>query len=188
MKKNLAMVACALALLEAGTAVAADAPAADGLKAGVYVGADAGWIGYHDNSSGYSVDLSGFAYSLLAGYQFNRYVAVEGAYLGSGNASTNISGADLNIGTHGWQASLVGSLPLSSTGGIYGRLGALRWSANVNSAAAAFSEGSNGTDALYGLGAYLTNGRNLTGRVEVTTASINGTRVYRATLGGYWTF
>jgi hypothetical protein len=50
------------------------------------------------------------------------------------------------------------------------------------------SESDTGTDGLYGLGAYVTDSRDLTGRLEVTTASINGVRIYRVTLGGYWAF
>jgi hypothetical protein len=91
------MAACAITLLGVGTtASAADSQPADGLKTGFYAGVDAGWIGYHQNVDAVSVDLSGFAYGVLGGYQFNKYVALEASYLGSGTASTTISGVDLN--------------------------------------------------------------------------------------------
>jgi hypothetical protein len=56
MKKNLGTAACAFALLRIGTAVAAESPPAEGFKAGPYIGVDVGWIGYHDNVQGYSVN------------------------------------------------------------------------------------------------------------------------------------
>ena len=113
---------------------------------------------------------------------------MEGSYIDTTNANTNISGVDLEIKTHGVQAALLGTLPLSPIGGLYARAGVLRWHATASSSAGGFSQGINGTDGMYGLGAYLTNGQHLTGRLEVTTTSIEGTRVYRATLGAYWTF
>jgi OmpA-OmpF porin, OOP family len=178
------MIACALGLLGMSHGVFAADGTTVGLKPGVYVGADAGWIGYHDNVNGYSFDASGFAYGLTAGYQFNSYVALEGAYLGTGTASSD--GADVR--THGWQGTLVGSLPLSPIGGLYARAGVVRWSATASVPSAAIMVGDNGTDGVYGLGGYLTNRQNLTGRLEVTSASIGGTRIYRATLGAVWTF
>ncbi len=186
--KNTSIAACAIALFGVGTATAADSASTDGLKAGPYLGVDAGWIGYHDNVQGVSVDLSGFTYSAFGGYQFNRYVAAEVSYLGTANASTTISGVDLNVKTHGVQAALLGTLPLSPIGGLYARAGLIRWHSDTSSAALAASASDDGTDGLYGLGAYLTNGQGLTGRLEVTTASIDGTRIYRATLGAYWSF
>jgi hypothetical protein len=186
--RKLGLASCAIALLGAGTALAADSGAADGLKAGPYVGVDAGWIGYHDNVDGVSIDLSGFTYSPFVGYQLNKYVALEGSYLGTTNASTTVDGVDVNVKTHGVQAALLGTLPLSPIGGLYARAGLLRWHSTVSSAVAGVSDSENGTDGLYGLGAYLTNNQGLTGRLEATTASINGTRIYRVTLGGYWSF
>jgi OOP family OmpA-OmpF porin len=183
------MAACAIALLGIGTiAAAADTQPADGLKSGFYLGVDAGWIGYHEDVDGVSVDLSGFAYGVLGGYQFNKYVALEASYLGNGTASTNVSGFELDYKTHGVQAALIGSLPLSPSAGLYGRLGLVRWDSTASVPALGVSESDSGTDGLYGLGAYVTNSQDLTGRLEVTTTSINGVRIYRVTLGGYWTF
>ena len=76
--KNLGMAACAFALLSVGTAAAAESTPANGLKTGSYLGVDAGWIGYHDNIQGYSLDASSFAYGLFGGYQFNQYVCDGG--------------------------------------------------------------------------------------------------------------
>jgi hypothetical protein len=170
-----------------GFAFAEGVPPAGSPAPGVYVGADAGWISYHNDVQGYSVDLSAFTYSPFVGYQFNRYVAVEGSYIGTGNASTNVSGYDLEYKTHAVQAALVGTLPLSEVGGLYARAGLIRWHDTASSSSLGVSESNDGTNGLYGLGAYLTNGQ-LGGRLEATTATINGTRVYRVTLGAVWSF
>jgi hypothetical protein len=70
---------------------------------------------------------------------------------------------------------------------LLGLAALISWHATASSSYLGVSESDDGTDALYGLGAYLTNGQ-LSGRLEATSAEINGTRVYRVTLGAYWSF
>jgi len=186
--RNRGIAACVVTLLGfTGVASAAALTTADSPATGLYAGLDAGWIGYHDNVSGYSLDLSGFTYSPFVGYQFNRYVGIEGSYIGTGNASTRVQGVDVELKTHGVQAAVIGTLPLSPVGGLYARAGLINWHSTASSSYLGVSESDDGTDALYGLGAYLTRGQ-LSGRLEATTAEMDGTRVYRVTLGAYWTF
>jgi hypothetical protein len=186
--KNRGIAAGVVTLLGlAGVASAAQPTSANTPATGLYAGLDAGWIGYHDDVDGYSVDMSAVTYSPFVGYQFNRYIGIEGSYIGTGNASTSIQGIDLEYKTHAVQGAVIGTLPLSPVGGLYARVGLIRWHATASSSYLGVSESDDGTDALYGLGAYLTNGQ-LSGRLEATSAEINGTRIYRVTLGAYWSF
>lgn len=70
------------------------------------------------------------AYKVLLGYQFNRFMALEGGYfdLGEGRFTTttttppgSLRGA---IKTRGWNIDLVGSLPMTSQWALLGRIGA----------------------------------------------------------------
>jgi len=188
MRKS-AIAACVVTLLGiAQIATAADAasaqPASPAL--GAYAGVDAGYIGYHDNEQGVSISLSGFTFSGFVGYQFNPYIALEASYLGTTKASGNVQGLGVGIESDGFQAAVLGTLPLSPAGGIYARAGLLRWhdTVSITSFGSADNDGTNG---IYGVGGYLTSGK-LTWRLEGTTASISGTRVYRATLGLAYSF
>lgn len=70
------------------------------------------------------------AYKAFLGYQFNRFVALEGGYfdLGEGRFTTNtttplgsLSGA---LKTRGWNLDLVGTLPMTPKWSLLGRIGA----------------------------------------------------------------
>ncbi len=74
-------------------------------------------------------DESDLAYKLFAGYQFNRYVGLEGGYFNLGKFSfrstTEPAGTlDGSIRLHGLNLDLVGTLPLTDRLSAFGRVGA----------------------------------------------------------------
>jgi hypothetical protein len=79
-------------------------------------------------------DTSSMAYKLFGGYRFNRYFAVEAAYLDGGDASesfidtTTLEVFNLKRKTRGYQASVLGALPLGASAfSLFGRVGYLDW-------------------------------------------------------------
>ena len=80
-------------------------------------------------------DQSAAAYKLFAGYQFNRYIGLEGGYFSLGHfgftSTTTPPGTlDGRIRLHGINLDLVGTLPLTENFSIIGRVGAQRASAH----------------------------------------------------------
>ena len=83
--------------------------------------------GAYVNSIG--VDERDLGYKIFGGYQFNRYIAVEGGYFDLGrfgfNATTVPSGSlSGEIKVRGINLDLVGTLPLGEKLSVFGRVGA----------------------------------------------------------------
>ena len=77
---------------------------------GWYAGGDLGGWRLRDRVSG--VSLTGFTYSPFSGYQLNRYLGAECAYIGGNDTSTNIGAVDLSLHAQAVETSIIGSLPL----------------------------------------------------------------------------
>jgi len=125
MKKIVAAVLMSAAV--AAPAFAADAPAAD---SGFYMGANVGFTrtsaisGYTGTTNGDPSKATGGLFSLLAGYQVNKYFAgeIQYAYLGKAEyASTAQPSANTKTNSFGLNA--VGMLPVSDSFGFYGKAG-----------------------------------------------------------------
>ena len=116
MKKNRLLAAAALAA--AGFA----APAAAQLSSSaVYAGVQYGRMHYKDLCPvGAACDTRSNAGGFFAGIQFNRYVAIEGAFQDLGHAS--IAGS--NIKASAVEADVVVNLPIYRAFSLLGRVGA----------------------------------------------------------------
>ena len=89
----------------------------------------AGLLGAGLRTTTMSLDESDTAFKLFGGYQFNRYLAVEGGYFDLGKfgfTSTTVPAGTLNgqIKLRGFNLDLVGTLPLSERFSVIGRVGA----------------------------------------------------------------
>jgi len=109
------------------------------------------------NGTRCQASTSATALAFLAGYRFNRFVAIEGAYHNFGEASAALS-SNLNQpvgtlqGSGSVQASLSGfsistllSAPIGNTVSIFGRLGALAWNADASGNASGNITNANGS-------------------------------------------
>ena len=138
---------------------------------GWYVGAGIGQskgMQYCDPQPGItftSCDDTGTAWRLLAGYQFNRYVGVEGGYLDLGEFSATFtkSGMQQSVGTQTRTGYLAGiaTLPIGSRFGVFVEAGAAYWSMKGQAALGGAPPGNltnNGVDFIGGAGvqAFLT--------------------------------
>lgn len=107
--------------------------------AGLYVGAGIG-------SSDLAIDgFNGndFAYKVFAGFDFNQYFAVEGAYLNGGSPSER----GFEIEVDGWDVAVLGKWPVSEQFDIFAKLGYVWWDAEADGIAS-----DSGEDLMYGLG------------------------------------
>lgn len=89
----------------------------------------AGLLGAGLRTTTMSLDESDTAFKLFGGYQFNRYLAVEGGYFDLGKfgfTSTTLPAGSLHgqIKLRGFNLDLVGTLPLSERLSVIGRVGA----------------------------------------------------------------
>lgn len=107
-----------------------------------------------------NVDDSDLAFSLMAGYQFNTYWALEGAYIDLGERRVDFTGRaeDLNEfydnvehvypqSGDGLSLALVGSWPISEDFKLSGKLGYWRWEGDYTTYDA---NGDVGSDSLKG--------------------------------------
>ncbi|MFW2457184.1 outer membrane beta-barrel protein [Methyloversatilis discipulorum] len=111
-----------------------------------------GSLGINVTSS--RVDENDTSYGLNLGYAFNPYLALELGYVDLGRVSyrgtSNLGALALDIESHGWSASAVGSLPLNEQFSVFGRVGGVNAKVDVSGPGGALSDRSWG--ALYGVG------------------------------------
>lgn len=104
------------------------------------------------------VDLKGDAWGweIFAGYEFNKYVAVEVAYLDGGTADDEIAeGVKVVADTYGYSASVLGSLPVTDSFSIYARAGYLKWKADESlrvDGETVLADKVDGGDPMFGIG------------------------------------
>jgi OOP family OmpA-OmpF porin len=126
--------AIATALLALGAPLTqAATPAPQPPESGFYLGAGIGhatakdWCHEPALASGAArCDDKDTAWRLLAGYQFNRYLALEGGYHNLGKFQALVAGAQTDIKTTAWEAVALGILPIGGIVSAYGKLGAFR--------------------------------------------------------------
>lgn len=136
------------AVLAASPAMAAD----DG---GFYVGAGVG---------SFSLEIDGFddsdtGFKVLGGYGFNDYLGVELEYLDGGT----VEEFGLEIDVSGFNASVMGSYPVTEQFDVFAKLGMLFWDVDVSG----LGRGSDsGEDFSWGVGAGYDFTDNLGARIE----------------------
>jgi OOP family OmpA-OmpF porin len=123
--------AAALLGLAAPLALAAG-PAPQPPESGFYVGAGLGkatakdWC--HDPAlagGAARCDDKDTTWRLLAGYQFNRYLAIEGGYHNLGKFQSTVAGALSDVKATAWEAVALGIIPIGGIVSAYGKLGAI---------------------------------------------------------------
>lgn len=100
-------------------------------------------LGRSDTDLAGATDKTDTVWKAFGGYQLNRYFAVEGGYVDLGKAST----AGATFDSKAWQASAVGSLPLTQQFALTGKLGLAQTETDVSPGGT-----DHNTDPTYGLG------------------------------------
>lgn len=153
MKKAL-FTLCTAATLASGSAVAADE--------GFYVAIDAGQSRAKDACTGipagFSCKNTGTAVRIGGGYQFNNNVGAELSYgdYGSNKASGTVAGIPIaaSLKASGFEAALVGLLPLSESFALTGKLGIANTKIKGQGVSGGFtvSASATSTTGSYGIG------------------------------------
>lgn len=142
-----------VALLGFLAAAAAAGPVA-AQHSGLYVGAQAGvvqWQTACDNRAGVCDDKDGGGRVFL-GYQFNRYVALEGAYANLGNVKLTGPGVDTETKAEGFDLLGVFTVPLTDRFSLLGKAGAYRLRAATEDPVNGINTGETSSGFAYGLG------------------------------------
>ena len=161
MKRIVTIVAAGL--MSAGLSAHAQTPPAGGLRmdSGLYIGAGLGGADVRDFCSQVSgaCDKKDGTWNVFAGYQVNRYFAVEAGYSDFGSASTSgITGGGAGVTirekTKAFELVAVGMLPIGQHFSVYGKVGGYRYDSD-GSASGAFSTTASdkGTELTFGVGA-----------------------------------
>jgi OOP family OmpA-OmpF porin len=121
-----------------------------------------------------SEDKKDTAWRIYGGNQFSKYGAVEFGYrnLGEGKANIDILGnaGDVTWKAKGFDIALVGTLPVSDSIGILGRIGMFHWDVDASAGgvlSAAGSEKAAGSSLTYGIGAQFGVAKDIAMRVEL---------------------
>jgi OOP family OmpA-OmpF porin len=85
---------------------------------------------------------------VFGGYTYNEYVAVEGANYNFGDIDPGTSELEID----GLSLAVVGSIPVSDSISVFGKIGAHEWDVNNNGAIASQLNNNCDTVAFYGLG------------------------------------
>ncbi|WP_111412053.1 porin family protein [Billgrantia lactosivorans] len=108
-------------------------------------------------TSDFDLDDDDNVWKGFAGYQFNRYLAAEAFYTDLGRVRLRGNdGANTDLESSAYGASLVGQLPITSWFTPYAKVGAASWETDVDGNlgdASVDLEDNDGFDPVYGLGA-----------------------------------
>ena len=118
---------------------------------GFYAGASIGQATI-DACDGFTdCDDEDTGWKILGGWEFNRNIALEAAFVDFGEVSGSIGGSAVSAETDGWTLAGKGMLPLTEQFGVFGKFGMIMWDAEGGGAASGIDD--DGTDLIYGLGA-----------------------------------
>lgn len=150
----------ALTTLVASLQLVLTAPRALADDAGFYAGASVNRVSIDETfDDGLKLDDDVTGFRLMGGYRFGDYVGVEGGYVDFGDFddSVMVGGleADAKADAHGFDAALVGRLPIGEAFAVNAKVGALVWDSDARLKVGGISadDGDSGTDVFYGVGA-----------------------------------
>jgi OmpA-OmpF porin, OOP family len=161
-----------------------------GEESGPYAGISAGQSSFKQDVFGFSVNATDTAFKLFGGYQINRNLAVEGAYIDAGNAEDTVDGVTFGLDSSAFQASLRAILPFSPQFAGYVRGGILIWegTATVSDGFSSGSADTDGNDFSWGLGLQFEFTERTQGRLEFEGAKTDGVDHRLITAGISWGF
>lgn len=168
--------------------------------AGFYVGGSLGQSSFDKEivreliTSG-TVDTSDTGFKVFGGYQFNRNVGLEVAYVDLGKASySGFAGPDPVIGgkveVTGVNLSAIGAWPVAPNFDVFGKIGFLSWEDKASDVTGGvpFSDKIEGTDLSFGFGAAWHLTRNVRLRVEWERFRVDDTDADLFSVGAVYKF
>lgn len=193
-----AIITATLMAISIGSAFAANPP-----ERGFTVGAGIGQFNVEiDGIDGLDEAINDFdaddmSWKLYGGYRFNRYLAVEAAYVDFGKPSDqfelNGSSGNYSLALSGFAPYVVGTLPLGPVE-LSARLGYYFYDVKVNAdlddlGGDVFETKNSGEDVTYGIGVGMTFMDHLHTRIEYEVIDLKNTDDSQALwLAGEWRF
>ncbi|OGT33968.1 MAG: hypothetical protein A3C44_07915 [Gammaproteobacteria bacterium RIFCSPHIGHO2_02_FULL_39_13] len=165
MKKLVVSIVSAAALATSGMAAAGGSTVAydhhsdsNSNPAGIYVAGDLGYGTVNAVNSDYpvqptSIKTGGFAWDANAGYQFNRYLAIEAGYISFGQAKANYgTTGTLTSALAGFDADVKGILPISNQFDLFAKAGAVDMHESLSGEPQANKANGSAWTPMFGLG------------------------------------
>lgn len=138
-----------------------------------------------------SVDDDDAGWKVFGGYQFNNFLALEGAYVDLGEMTTKFQSTTSDLTgllndtadvhpffADGWALSVVGMVQPSPNWDVMGKIGAFIWESDVDIKEVASGQkvsiSDSGTDLMWGVGARFKPHPNWGGRLEWERYDIDG--------------
>ena len=168
--------------------------------AGFYVGGSLGQSSFDKEivrellTSG-RVDTSDTGFKVFGGYQFNRNVGLEVAYVDLGKASYSgfagpapVTGGKVEV--TGVNLSAIGAWPVAPNFDVFGKIGFLSWEDKASDVTGGvpFSDKIDGTDLSFGFGAAWHLTRNVRLRVEWERFRVDDTDADLFSVGAVYKF
>lgn len=116
-----------------------------------YAGASVGQATIDACNGVTSCDDEDTSWKIFGGWQLNRNIAIEAAWVDLGEISGTIGGSAVSAEADGWTLAGKGMLPLNEKFDVFGKLGMIMW--DVEGGGAASGVDDDGTDLIYGIGA-----------------------------------
>lgn len=142
-----------------------------------------------------TVDTSDTGFKVFGGYQFNRNVGLEVAYVDLGKASySGFAGPDPVTGgkveVTGVNLSAIGAWPVAPNLDVFGKIGFLSWEDKASDVTGGvpFSDKIEGTDLSFGFGAAWHLTRNVRLRVEWERFRVDDTDADLFSVGAVYKF
>jgi opacity protein-like surface antigen len=164
-KAGLSILGLSAALAFASPAFAQRSP-----DMGFYIGGALGQAEHSDQctgAGGVTCDDKDTAWKIFGGYQFNKFLAVEGAYTNFGEASATSAGVTVTDEATAFEVVAVGMYPIIDKLSVYGKLGFFRGEIDRSSNSPAVATGTNSqTDLTFGVGLRYNITNNVAVRAE----------------------
>lgn len=189
MDKRLGLIAFAAFALTAAMAARAD------VQPGFYMGAGVGATKIDDDGfDDIDFDDSDVGFKVFGGYRISPNFAVEASYFDLGEASGHFEdifdSVDFDVGVSGFNASVVGILPVSDMFSLFGKIGYASYDIDAHVDVAGVGSGSDSqseSDMTYGLGGELSFGQFAV-RLEYEAISVDNGDANMISVGGVFRF
>ena len=96
------------------------------------IGASVGYVTLEDSAEDLEFEGTDTGYKVFANWMFNDYIGIEGGFVDFGAPDDDIEDLLSEIDANGWNAYIVGNIPLGDYFDIFAKVGAIGWEADTS--------------------------------------------------------